>query len=215
MTKHQASGKRKLLSQGAEAKIFLDNNTIIKKRTRKYYRHPKLDEQIRTRRTRSESKILTKAIEAKANTPKVLNTEKFQIEMEYIEGDKISEKLNSYSQEEQIKIMKKIGKQLSILHKNDIIHGDLTTSNLILSKNKVFIIDFGLSSISTKIENKAVDIHLIKRALEAKHFRSPDHPLGENFEKLFEFFCKGYKWRNSEEIMGRLKIVESRGRYKH
>ena len=103
--------------------------------------------------------------------------------------------------------MKKIGEQVSILHKNDIIHGDLTTSNTILKDDKVYIIDFGLGFISSKVEDKAVDLHLIKQALEAKHW--------QNWEQLFEKFCLGYSYEDSKKVIERLDIVEKRGRYKH
>lgn len=201
--------KLKLIQQGAEAKIFLDKSTILKARIPKGYRHPQLDRQIRTRRTRFETKLLTKASEAGINVPKIipnnliLNT----IELEYIEGDKLSETLNSYSEKKQFKTMQQLGEQTALLHKNDIIHGDLTTSNTILSNNKLFLIDFGLGFISPKIEDKAVDLHLIKQALEAKHF--------QNHKELFENFKKGYKWKDSDNILKRLKVVEKRGRYKH
>ncbi len=197
---------KKLIQQGAEAKIFLDKSIIKKERIPKSYRHPQLDNQIRTRRTRSESKILIKAKEF-ANIPEVTNTDKFNIEMEFIDGDKLSETLNSYDEKLQFKIMKQLGKEVASLHKNDIIHGDLTTSNTIYKDDKVFIIDFGLGFISTKQEDKAVDLHLIKQALEAKHF--------QNHEELFKNFAKGYTWPDSEKILERLEIVEKRGRYKH
>ena len=197
----------KLIAQGAEAKIFLDESTILKARIPKTYRHPQLDKQIRTRRTRSESKILIKAHTLNINVPKVLNTDKSQIELEFIDGDRLSETLNSYPEKNQFETMQKLGEQTALLHKNNIIHGDLTTSNTILSNNKIFLIDFGLGFISTKIEDKAVDLHLIKQALEAKHF--------QNHQKLFENFTKGYTWQDSNKIIERLKIVEKRGRYKH
>ncbi len=199
--------KLKLISQGAEAKIFLDKSTILKARIPKTYRHPQLDNQIRTRRTRSEAKILTKAHTLNINVPKVLSTNKFDIQLEHIEGDKLSETLNSYPEKKQFETLQKLGEQTALLHKNNIIHGDLTTSNTILSNNKVFLIDFGLGFISTKIEDKAVDLHLIKQALEAKHF--------QNHKELFEQFTKGYRWTDSKKILERLKIVEKRGRYKH
>ena len=199
--------KLKLISQGAEAKIFLDKSTILKARIPKTYRHPQLDNQIRTRRTRSEAKILTKAHTLNINVPKVLSTNKFDIQLEHIEGDKLSETLNSYPEKKQFETLQKLGEQTALLHKNNIIHGDLTTSNTILSNNKIFLIDFGLGFISTKIEDKAVDLHLIKQALEAKHF--------QNHKELFEQFTKGYRWTDSKKILERLKIVEKRGRYKH
>jgi len=194
----------KLIQQGAEAKIYLDNQTILKDRIPKSYRHPQLDKQIRTRRTKSESKILIKALEIGANIPKVISTDKFNIEIEYIDGDKLSETLNNYDEKKQFKTMKQLGEQVALLHDNNIIHGDLTTSNTILSNDKTYIIDFGLGFISTKTEDKAVDLHLIKQALEAKHF--------QNHQDLFNQFLKTYK---NKEVIKRLEVVEKRGRYKH
>jgi Kae1-associated kinase Bud32 len=201
----------KLIQQGAEAKIFLttEDAKITKDRISKGYRHHKLDKQIRSRRTKSEAKILAKSISAGVNVPKVTHTDKDKhvIYMDYIDGDRLSETLNSYDEKKQYKIMEQIGEQAAILHKNNLIHGDLTTSNTILKSNTVYIIDFGLGFVSTKQEDKAVDIHLIKQALEAKHF--------QNHKDLFKQFVKGYKWKDSKEILKRLEIVERRGRYKH
>jgi TP53 regulating kinase and related kinases len=203
----------KLLQQGAEAKIYLNSsNNIVKDRVKKSYRHPTLDDKIRTRRTKAESKILTKAALAKINVPKILSgipSIGRTIHMEYIKGDRLSETLNSYSKSKQLSTMKKLGTQIAKLHFNDIIHSDLTTSNTILQNktNKVFIIDFGLSYISHKIEDKAVDLHLLKQALNAKHY--------QNSKSLFTAFKSTYKLENSKKILERLKIVESRGRYKH
>ena len=74
--------------------------------------------------------------------------------------------------------------------------------------HRVFIIDFGLGFISKRIEDKAVDLHLIKQALEAKHF--------QNWEDLFNSFSEGYQdYKEAKEVLSRLKKVESRGRYKH
>jgi len=199
--------KKQLLFQGAEAKIYLINNIIHKERTPKTYRHETLDKQIRTRRTRRESKLLSKAHTLGINVPEILNTETFNLEIEFIDGDKLSSTLNNYPIKKQLTTIQSLGEQTSLLHQNNIIHGDLTTSNTILKGNKVFLLDFGLGFISYKIEDKAVDLHLIKQALEAKHF--------QNHEKLFLAFLKGYKSNESEEVVQRLEIVEKRGRYKH
>lgn len=205
----------KLIAQGAEAKLYLNSktNTISKERIPKKYRHPKLDENIRKSRTKKETKLLEKAREqAKVNIPEIFNKnkEKFNIEIEFIQGDKLSEKLNSYNEKKQSEVMQQLGKETSKLHENHIIHGDLTTSNTILKDNKIYIIDFGLGFISYRLEDKAVDLHLIKQALEAKHF--------QNHEQLFEEFIKGYKNHNQEQakrVLEQLKKVEARGRHKH
>lgn len=196
----------KLIQQGAEAKIFLNKNEVRKDRVPKSYRHETLDNQIRTRRTKAESKILTKAKSFGINVPNLIHTEKHILTIEYIDGDRLSQTLNNYPKQKQLTTMQKLGKQVAKLHKNNIIHSDLTTSNTILAKSKVFLIDFGLSYISTKTEDKAVDLHLIKQALEAKHF--------QNHEDLFTAFLKGYVWKESPSIIERLAVVEKRGRYK-
>jgi len=103
--------------------------------------------------------------------------------------------------------MKTIGEQVAILHNLNIIHSDLTTSNMVLSNKKIYFIDFGLSFHSTRIEDKAVDLHLLKQALEAKHFSC--------WKKLFRSFLKGYNPKEKSKILTQLKKVESRGRYKH
>ena len=201
----------KLIAQGAEAKIYLtpEVSKITKDRTPKGYRHAELDKQIRNRRTKSESKIMTKARDARVNVPRVKHTDKDKhiLYMDYIDGDRLSETLNDYDEKLQFRIMKKLGSQTALLHENNLIHGDLTTSNTIWKSDKVFIIDFGLGFVSTKQEDKAVDLHLIKQALEAKHF--------QNHEALFKHFVKGYVWPDAKKILERLNVVEKRGRYKH
>jgi TP53 regulating kinase-like protein len=205
--------KPKLIAQGAEAKIYLTSEAskITKERTKKSYRHPALDKKIRKQRTNREARILKKAHELKINVPKITHIdnreEEMKLYLEFLEGDRLSQTLNSYKKESQLETMKLLGKEVAKLHKNNIIHADLTTSNTILKNSKVYLIDFGLSYISSKIEDKAVDLHLIKQALEAKHF--------QNHEDLFKAFCKGYIWKDSKKILERLNIVEKRGRYKH
>jgi TP53 regulating kinase-like protein len=196
-----------IITQGAEAIITLENNKINKNRISKSYRHFVIDEQIRKTRTKGEVKILTKSFELGVNVPEVLKSDKFNIEIEYIFGDKLSEKLNNYKEEKQFEVMELVGEQTAKLHENNIIHGDLTTSNMILKEGKVFIIDFGLGFFSSRIEDKAVDLHLIRQALEAKHY--------ENYKELFKNFIKGYSWGDSDKVLEKLKIVEKRGRYKH
>ncbi len=198
----------KLLSQGAEAKLYLIKNKILKSRTPKIYRHPSLDQKIRTRRTRSEAKILTKAKSVGVNTPTLFHVEKFNLTIEYIKGNRLSQTLSSYSTKKQTSIIKKIATQVSKLHTNNLIHSDLTTSNIILQDktNKIYLIDFGLSYHSTKIEDKAVDLHLLNQALIAKHNKTS--------KTLFKIFCETYSAKDSKKILKRLAIVEKRGRYK-
>jgi len=196
--------KPKILQQGAEAVILQKNNKVIKRRIKKSYRLAEIDEKLRTRRTKKEAKLLEKTSNL-IPVPKLIKSDnKEEIVMEFISGRKLSEHLDNLKNKE--KIMEQVGKSVSILHNSNIIHADLTTSNMILKNNKVYIIDFGLSFHSTRIEDKAVDLHLLKQALEAKHF--------SYWKKLFTSFLRGYKTRNKEKILTQLKKVEARGRYK-
>lgn len=199
---------QKIIQQGAEAVIILEDGKIIKKRNSKSYRLKKLDDRIRKLRTRAEGKLLEKASQV-AKIPKLEKTDEKerQIIMEFIDGKKLSENLNEFSLEEQKQILTKVGEAVAKLHDKNIIHGDLTTSNMILKNKKIYFIDFGLGFISRKYEDKAVDLHLLKEALEAKHF--------ENWKKLFSSFLNTYKnSKDSEKVLQRLKKVEKRGRYK-
>jgi len=124
-----------------------------------------------------------------------------KIIMEKLDGPQVKDVLDA-------RLAKIIGRQLGVLHKNNIIHGDLTTSNMIVVGDEVFFIDFGLSVTSLKDEDKAVDIHLFKQALESKH-----HALAQ---EAFVAFVKGYKETYPKEsIFARLEQVEARGRHKN
>jgi Kae1-associated kinase Bud32 len=211
MERRKTNSNIQLISQGAEAKIFLDekNNLILKDRIAKSYRLSELDKKIIKQRTKAETKLLIKANQV-INTPLPKESKEInQIIMPYIEGKKLSNSLNDFPLEEQKEIMKKIGESISKLHQNDIIHGDLTTSNMILKDKKVFFIDFGLGYISKKIEDRAVDIHLLKQALESRHF--------QNWEVLFQEFQKSYSknYPEAKTVFERLTAVEKRGRYRH
>ena len=212
----------KLIAQGAEAKILLSDNLVTKDRIPKSYRISELDKQIRKRRTKAETKLLAKAHQL-INAPLPLtegvaagDVAAHKINMPFIDGKKLSDYLDKFPLKQQKQICNQIGKDVAKLHDADIIHGDLTTSNMILvprggggeDGGSIYFIDFGLGFISRKFEDKAVDIHLFKQALEAKHFR--------NWETLFKEFEKGYnKSKDSKIVFERLKAVEKRGRYKH
>ena len=193
-----------IIAQGAEAKIFLSGKNVIKDRIPKTYRHPELDVKIRKRRTKSEIKILKKA-EKIIPVPKIINSEDYTITMQYIKGEKLSDHLGKLKNSKEI--CKQIGKSIAKLHDAGLIHGDLTTSNMILKDKKVYFIDFGLGFHSDRIEDKAVDLHLIKQALEAKH--------SKHFKEYFKAILKGYKKsKDYSTTIKRLEVVEKRGRYK-
>lgn len=197
-----------VIARGAEAIIISKDGVFIKKRIEKKYRIKEIDESLRKLRTRQEARLLEKASKV-ANVPKVIKVDEKEKEifLERISGEKISECLNFMPLGKQKKIFNEVGENIARLHDADIIHGDLTTSNMILSDGKIFFIDFGLGFKSSREEDKAVDIHLLKQALEAKHYR--------HYNLLFKEFIEGYKKsKDFKKVFERLEKVESRGRYK-
>jgi len=196
----------KKIGAGAEAVIYLNKNTVTKDRIKKGYRLKQIDEKLRKSRTRRETKVLEKLHAIDFPTPKLIlsDDKKMFIKMEFLKGKKLRDALDNTNC---VKLCKELGKKIAILHKNSIIHGDLTTSNMILNK-EIYFIDFGLSFFSEKVEDKAVDLHLLRQALESKH-----HKI---FENAFKAVLSGYKIKNPDcnIIIKRLEKVESRGRYK-
>lgn len=210
----------KIVAQGAEALLIRKDNQIIKKRISKGYRHPLLDNQLRVRRTRSEGKILSK-INSLISTPRIIkiDEENKQIAMEFIQGEILSNSLDNFEMPKALSICRLIGANIAVIHNAGIIHNDLTTSNMIFHEKKgefdkekhgfsLFFIDFGLAFHSSRMEDKAVDLHLLRQALESKHF--------ERWRDYFNEAIESYKTKSADSIkvLQQLKKVEARGRYK-
>lgn len=198
---------KNIIAQGAEAIIIQKGNELLKDRIPKSYRITILDDKLRKQRTKKEIKLLEKAHSLNIPVPKVITSSDYQITMEKIQGEKLASSLDKL--ENKYEIAQQIGKTLAIIHDNNIIHGDLTTSNMIYNKkeDKVYFIDFGLGFESPKAEDKAVDLHVLKEALEARHF--------QHSNKLWLSVLAGYKTsKNVNQVLARLNAVEKRGRYK-
>lgn len=197
----------KIIAQGAEAIIVRNGQTILKKRISKGYRHTILDEKLRKIRTRSEAKLLEKASKViSVPSIKKINEQKKELELSYIPGKNLATTLEKKSNKKEI--YEKIGKAIASLHNEGIIHGDLTTSNMIMNKSKLYLIDFGLGFHSHKKEDKAVDLHVLKEALEAKH--------PTLYEKAIITIVRAYtkNTKDASPIIKQLEKVEKRGRYK-
>ena len=197
-----------LISHGAEAKLFLEGNAVKKHRFPKSYRIRELDDALRGMRTRREAKILTKLEAVGFPAPRVISTDnKEQVVIGYIEGRLLKDAL---TKKNCAAAGREMGGRIAFLHNHGIIHGDLTTSNMILRKGKkeIFFIDFGLSFISLKDEDRAVDLHVLKEALESKH-----HAIAkECFAHALQSYAKEAK--GSAAVLKRLQAVERRGRYR-
>jgi TP53 regulating kinase-like protein len=197
-----------LIAQGAEGKLFRRGDLLVKRRVSKGYRVKELDCELRRSRTRKEGKLLEKLSGLGIAAPGLVSVsdKSMEIKMEYIDGKRLSQHLSSRNM---ASICPKIGEAVARLHQNNIIHGDVTTSNMILKGDVLYLIDFGLSFHSTKIEDRAVELHVLKQALQSKH-----HQIWEKGFKLVE---KAYRkhCKQAGDVLNRLEQVESRGRYKH
>jgi len=201
----------KLLKKGAEGDIFLTSwnkkKAILKARKKKDYRNESLDKRIRKQRTIRECEIISKVKSFGISTPLIYNmdTKNCTILMQYIVGTLV----NELSELKLIKSCIEIGKIVGTMHKNGIMHGDLTTSNFILTKEKMFVLDFGLANKTNKPEDHAVDLRLLKEILNSAHAKI--------MNKAWSNFLKGYKSTvgpsRFSKVTNLVKIIESRGRY--
>lgn len=201
----------KLIKKGAEGDIYVtkfnEHPAILKTRKAKPYRHPTLDNKIRKQRTIREASILVEAKSFGIRTPLVyqVNTNECTILMQKIDGIMVKDlhgvKLKSACAQ--------IGKITATLHKNGIVHGDLTTSNFISNNDKIYAIDFGLAQKSIRVEDHAVDLRLFKEILSSAHV--------EVMDTLWNTFLRGYKSvvgsERSNKVLNQLGIIEGRGRY--
>lgn len=206
--------KKQILYQGAEAQIIkskLFNKTIVeKKRLSKKYRIKEIDEMLISHRTREEAKLLIDARKTGVAVPIIYDIDLFKgiITMEYIHGEKIKKIIPVLSKKKRIDLCKKIGLNIAKLHINDIIHGDLTTSNMILSDDQIYFIDFGLGCKSVEVEDKGVDLHVLMEAFESTHSKYPD---------CFQNVLKGYKCLmkdKSKQVVSKIEDIIKRGRYR-
>ena len=205
-----------LFKKGAEASLYLTDwhgrKVIVKMRAPKRYRPETLDQQIRSYRTLHEPQLIHEAKAAGVPTPLIylVNVPEASITMEFVEGQQIKQLLNKVPQEKRRELCVKIGELIGKLHSRGLIHGDLTTSNMILSpEGKIFFVDFGLGEKNSELEAEGVDLHLMKRALQSTHYQF--------WEECFKSVLCGYSSvlgsEATEKIYEKIKEIERRGRY--
>lgn len=228
-----------LISQGAEAKIYISDfhgkRCIIKERFSKSYRVKELDDKLTKQRILNEVRNITKLHKIGVNTPYILFVDLFQrkIYMEYINKSVLLKNILNRIYYDQFTIQKysnlinniinATAKYLAKIHNNNIIHGDLTSSNILLTYNNsnnieedilfhqefdtFYFIDFGLSYVSQENEDKAVDLYVLRRAIISANPKS---------EEIFNQILEKYKIyvNNGNSIVNVLLKVEQRGRKK-
>jgi len=199
----------KELKRGAEAILWLDDDKVTKERIKKGYRLPQIDNSLRKTRTKKEAKLLSDARRCGVSTPNIVSVDEKnnKIAMDYIEGKRLKEFFNETNDKNRQKVAEVVGKSVGLLHKNGIVHGDLTTSNMILKDDKVYFIDFGLGENSQRVESLAIDLSVLKEAFKSTHFK--------HLNLLWNSFIKGYKQTNDNfnKVLETLNDIEKRGRY--
>ena len=197
-----------VIALGAEAQIskdsYLDKETVVKNRLKKKYRNNILDSTIIKSRTKQEALLLHHAKLAGVNTPIVYKTNrKGTIVMEHINGKLLREDLGKENYKD---ICREIGSGIAKIHGAGIVHGDLTTSNLIMRDKELFFIDFGLGFFSKKQEDFAVDLLNFKKTYSATHFN-----LLEGWEIITNAYTK--EFLQGKEVVAKIEEIEKRARY--
>jgi len=145
-------------------------------------------------------------------TPMILlvDVKNATIIMEFVEGKQVKQLLGEVTKSERQSLCLKIGEMIGRLHEHGIIHGDLTTSNMILDfEEKIFFVDFGLGEKTKELETRGVDLHLMKRALQSTHFRFSR----ECFDAVIRGYSKVLDAKTVKSILDKIKQIERRGRY--
>ncbi len=201
----------KLVKKGAEADIYLTSwnghDSILKIRKKKDYRVDLLDTRIRTLRTMREAKMISETKSFGITTPLVyfVDEKKCEIYLQFVPGKLVKD----LSAKQIVTICKDMGKIVGILHKNGVMHGDLTTSNFILSRQGLVILDFGLSQKTDQIDDHAIDLRLFKEVLNSAHAQIVD--------KSWASFILGYRKilgsLLTDKVLNQVLVIEKRGRY--
>ncbi len=199
-----------VIKRGAEAVIskgqWHGRSVVVKERVPKNYRNPELDGLLRRTRIKRECQLIVEARNFGVMTPIIYDVDvrNSKIVMQNIEGTTAKEMLQASN--DRMEHAKAVGRSTGLLHANDIVHGDLTTSNMIFAGEGLYFIDFGLGEKSAEDENKGVDLHLLKEAVDSAH---------SEFPGLYEAMVEGYlaAYPEGQKIVSLVDEIEKRGRY--
>ncbi|MFQ5405726.1 MAG: L-threonylcarbamoyladenylate synthase [Candidatus Micrarchaeia archaeon] len=192
------------VGKGAEAEVYacsFEGRACVRKvRVAKSYRHRELDVFLRTLRTGREAKALRVARMAGVRCPVVflVDLKKCQLYEEFFQGRLLKDSWPFLKNPNVF--LRQTAEFLAFMHKAGVVHGDFTTSNVMVVSLRPVVIDFGLASFSHSVEDKATDLLLFKKSVSKKHFGV--------FEKAYREKCDG-----AERVFARLEQVLQRGRY--
>lgn len=196
--------------QGAEAVILRTEwhgrPAVEKRRVPKDYRHPALDNELRTARIRQEARLFREARSLGVAVPILFDVDlaENRLVMEFVEGPLVKEVLEEAA--DLAPLCRELGRAVGRLHAGDVVHGDLTTSNMILRQGRPVFLDFGLGERSGEVEAQGVDLHLFREAFRSAHSERMD---------LFAEVLGGYREANpkADAVIQRMEDIERRGRY--
>jgi Kae1-associated kinase Bud32 len=197
---------------GAEAKldssVWMNRSVVLKQRVVKGYRHPTLDKSLQIFRLKNEVRLMLEARRAGISVPIIYSVDiaDSRIVMEEIPGMRVKDALESMPLNKAEEICRKIGETAAKMHANDIVHGDLTTSNMLLDGDRIVVIDFSLGSKSSELEDKGVDMHLLEEAFHSAHYRRSGL-----YEAVKDSYVKAY--HDGADVLKKVKEIEKRGRY--
>lgn len=233
---YPASTPPTLVTQGAEGRLYRSTYLLpdlpcaVKYRPPKPWRHPTLDQRLTKHRILSEARILAKCRRDGVRVPAIYAVDESAgwMMLEWIHGGpvraRINERLGTRTEgiveDAELKdLMRRMGIAVGKLHQIGVVHGDLTTSNLMLNPppvsgdseshnildGEVVIIDLGLASGSSSEEDRAVDLYVLERAFGSTHPRA---------ECVFSELLDAYRgtFKQAPGVLKKLEDVRMRGR---
>jgi TP53 regulating kinase-like protein len=186
-------------------------DAVFKVRKPLTYRLPVLDKEIRRHRTIHEAEMIHRAKRAGVPAPSLYHVDPpaATLVMEFVQGERVRDHVEAYPPEELKEVFALFGRGVAKLHKAGIMHGDLTTANVVRRAEKLVFIDFGLSVHSTRVEDHAVDLRLIKETLIGAHPKAAAAAL----DSLLAGYSEEAGRPRHRAVLKQLQSIERRGRY--
>jgi len=98
-----------------------------------------------------------------------------------------------------------VGEHLARLHGAGIVHGDPTVRNVRVG-DRVYLVDFGLGYHSGHVEDHAMDCHVFGGSVRGT-------ATDADADATLSAFEAGYAAVGDDDVLGRLREIEGRGRY--
>ena len=204
------------LHNGAEAQViagfWMGRAAVLKNRHPRAYRHPDLERRVVRSRMITEISVLKSLHQNGLPVPEVLGTlrEGRILILERIQGTPLCEALEHAESVVATNLLNDLGRLLRLLHQNDVVHGDLTTHNVVLGPKGLSLIDFGLARRAPELEHLGLDLHVLKESLDARH-----PGIEDSMRLCIEGYlgaCTGHN-PNGASVIRRFESILSRVRY--